>query len=158
MKNILTALLLSLLMSAFIPQDSDPETFRKLYGLEGVWLMKTKNGFIGEEWKKVDANYLQNRGFMIRGTDTTTTESVALRNKEDGIYYTSTVEDQNDKQPVAFKLTSADNNIFVFENAEHDFPKRITYHLVTKDSLSAWIDGGAVQPGKRSSFGYKRIK
>jgi len=144
--------------SAFLPQHNDPKIFRQLYGLEGMWLMKTKKGFIGEEWKKVDANYLQNRGFMIRGMDTITTEKVALRNKEDGIYYISTVEDQNNKQPVAFKLTSADNNIFIFENAEHDFPKRISYHQVTKDSLAAWIDGGAAQPGKRSSFGYRRIK
>jgi hypothetical protein len=158
MRNIIMLLFLVMGFSAFLPQHNDPKTFQQLYGLEGMWLMKTKKGFIGEEWKKVDANYLQNRGFMIRGTDTITTERVALRNKEEGIYYISTVEDQNNKQPVAFKLTSADNNIFVFENVEHDFPKRISYHLVTKDSLAAWIDGGAAQPGKRSSFGYRRIK
>ena len=158
MKNVVIALLLSLSISAFIPQHDDLKTFRQLYGLEGVWLMKTKKGFIGEEWKKVDANYLQNRGFTIKGSDTITNERVALRNNQDGIYYISTVEDQNNKQPVAFKLSSADNNTFVFENAGHDFPKRITYQLVSKDSLSACIDGGTTQPEKRLSFGYNRVK
>ena len=158
MKNIFPVLLLVLTISAAMPGNDGIKKFRQLYALEGVWLMKTKKGFIGEEWKKVDSNYLQNRGFMIRGADTIINERVALRNKKDGIYYTSTVEDQNNKQPVDFKLTSSDNGIFIFENKTHDFPKRIAYQLVTKDSLFAWIDGGPEQPGKRSSFGYNRVK
>ena len=158
MKNIFPVLLLVLTISAAMPGNDGIKKFRQLYALEGVWLMKTKKGFIGEEWKKVDSNYLQNRGFMIRGADTIINERVALRSKEDGIYYTSALEDQNNKQPVDFRLTSSDNNIFVFENKAHDFPKRIAYHLVTKDSLFAWIDGGPEQPGKRSSFGYRRVK
>lgn len=157
MKNFVLISFVSILASAFVPRHNDTITFRQLYVLEGRWLMKTKKGFIGEEWKKVDDNYLQNRGFMIKDNDTIITERVALRNSEDGIYYISTVTDQNDRQPVAFKLTSSAGSVFVFENAGHDFPKRITYQLVTNDSLSAWIDGGPAQADKRSSYGYKRI-
>ena len=153
------ALALAVSLSAFVPfHYPNPETFRQLYSLEGMWLMKTKKGFIGEEWRKVDKDYLQNRGFMIRGSDTVVTETVALQNKADGIFYTSTVAEENNKQPIAFKLTSASNNVFVFENAAHDFPKRITYQLVNKDSVYAWIDGGPENEGKRSSFGYNRVK
>ena len=158
MKNLSATMVIAVALLSFIPHHHDVETFKQLYGLEGMWLMKTSKGFIGEEWKKVDQDYLQNRGFMIRGMDTIITETVALRNKADGIFYISTVEQQNNKQPVAFKLTSGSKGSFVFENPEHDFPKRITYQLVNKDSVYAWIDGGAANPRKRSSFEYNRIR
>jgi hypothetical protein len=120
--------------------------------------MKTKKGIIGEEWKKINNDYLQNRGYTVRGNDTITTERVALRNTTEGIFYTSTVEDQNNQQPISFKLSSAVNNVFIFENPQHDFPKRITYNLITKDSLRAWIDDGKEIPEKKMLFQYSRQK
>ncbi len=146
-------------LSAFIKDDK--KIFKKLYTLEGVWKMNTKRGAICEEWKKVDKNYLQSTGYMLKGKDTIINERVALTNTEAGIFYTSTVEDQNnpqdpgDKQPVAFKMTKAENNTYVFENPEHDFPKRIVYKMVTADSLHAYVDDGA-ETGKRQNFYYKR--
>ena len=69
--------------------------------------------------------------------------------------YTSTVEDQNKQQPIAFKMTKAEGNMFVFENPQHDFPKRIVYKLITTDSLHAFIDDGT-EAGKKQNFYYKR--
>ena len=61
-------------------------------------------------------------------------------------------------QPVvvfhAAKVSSSD---VVFENPEHDFPKRIGYRLVSPDSLEAWVDGGADGPEKRISYPYRRV-
>ena len=93
---------------------------------------------------------------MIKGSDTIINERVALTNTAAGIFYTSTVEDQNNKQPVAFKMTSSENNMFVFENPEHDFPKRIVYKLITTDSLHAYIDDGKEDSKKKQNFYYKR--
>ena len=157
MKYTLLVVALIIILSAFMQTDNS-KTFRQLYTLEGTWMMKTTKGFIGEEWIKIDNNYLQNRGFMIKGNDTVVTERVALRNNKNGIFYTSTVSDENSQQPIAFKLTSVEKNVFTFENPTHDFPKRITYHLVSKDSLYAWIDGGPGDSGKKSAFGYHRVK
>ena len=93
---------------------------------------------------------------MIKGKDTTINERVALTNTKAGIFYTSTVEDQNNKQPIAFKMTKAENNLFVFEKPEHDFPKRIVYELTGSDSLHAYIDDGTDNAKKRQNFYYKR--
>lgn len=129
--------------TCFINKDNQTDKiFSQLYALQGKWEMKTKTGVIGEEWTKVNDNFLQNRGYLIRGNDTTTTERVALQNTKEGIFYTSTVEDQNNQLPVAFRLSSVKNNVFIFENAQHDYPRRIAYHLTNKDSLYAWIDDG----------------
>ncbi|MEO6730373.1 MAG: DUF6265 family protein [Ferruginibacter sp.] len=159
MKNALEAIIVMIICGGFVnyQKNSDP-VFNQLYALEGKWIMKTKKGFIGEEWKKINKDYLQNSGYMIRGNDTIITERVALRNKEEGIFYISTAEGQNSQQPVEFKLTSADNNSFVFENPQHDFPKRITYSFINKDSLHAWIDDGKKIIQKKESFHYSRQK
>jgi len=56
-----------------------------------------------------------------------------------------------------FRAAQASGNEVVFENLEHDFPKRIGYRLVSPDSLEAWVDGGAKKPGKRISYSYRRV-
>jgi len=134
----------------------DGKTFRRLYALEGTWKMNTRRGAICEEWKKVNANHLQNRGYRVNGTDTVINERVALTNTENGIYYTSTVEDQNNQKPIAFKMSRAEGNTFVFENPDHDYPKRIVYQLIGADSLYAYIDDGSDDPKKRQNFRYKK--
>ena len=103
----------------------------------------------------MDKDYLQNKGYMLRGTDTIISERVSLTNTKEGIFYTSTVEDQNNKQPISFKMTKGEDNVFVFENPEHDFPKRIVYRFVTSDSLHAYIDDGT-EAGKKQNFYFKR--
>jgi hypothetical protein len=134
----------------------ETDVFEQLYALEGKWVMQTKKGAIGEEWKKMNAQYLQNSGYTIRGVDTIINERVALRHTADGIFYISTVEAQNQQQPISFKLISWDNQAFVFENAAHDFPKKITYHFIHKDSLVASIDDGKKLPQMQMVFKYAR--
>ncbi len=159
MKSTMAIILICVACAALGQKESKrDQNFSQLYILQGTWIMKTKKGAIGEEWVKMTNDYLQSRGFMIRGNDTITTERVALKNTTEGIFYTSTVEDQNNRQPIAFRLTSALNNTFVFENPKHDYPKKITYLFVNKDSLHAWIDDGKEMPEKKSMFKYSRQK
>jgi|GEM_PF-335500 len=49
--KVFTMLYVFIFCTSFIEsQSTNLETFIKLYSLEGVWLMKTKNGFNGEEY------------------------------------------------------------------------------------------------------------
>jgi hypothetical protein len=156
MKKIMHVSAIAILLLSFNAIPGNRKIFKKLYALEGVWKMKNKKGFICEEWEKMDNNYLQNKGYVIKGADTAINERVALRRTKENIYYTSTVEEQNDKKPIAFKLTSSAGNIFIFENPEHDFPKRIVYHLVSSDSLHAYIDDGIEGTKKVQHFYYSK--
>jgi hypothetical protein len=158
MKKVFVSIIAVLCLSAFGVTDNSKKVFKKLYSLEGLWKMKTKRGAICEEWKKVNKNYLQNKGYMINGTDTIITERVALQRSNDDIFYTSIVEDQNNKKPIVFILTKSESNTFVFENTKHDFPKRIVYKIVTEDSLHAFIDDGMDGSKKRQNFYYKKVK
>ena len=153
MKALVCGAAVVLCFSAFLLPGST--VFKKLYALEGTWKMTTKRGVLCEEWKKIDDNYMQGKGYMIKGTDTIINERVALTNTKEGVLYTSAVEDQNNKEPIAFKMIRAENDVFVFENPAHDFPKRIVYRFVTSDSIHAFVDDGS-ETGKRQNFYYKK--
>ena len=156
MKPLFLILFIVVYLSAFTITDNNKKIFKQLYALKGTWKMNTKQGAICEEWKKINSNYLQSKGYIIKGIDTITTERVALTKNATGIFYTSTVQEQNNKQPIAFKMTSAANGKFIFENPQHDFPKRIVYELITADSLHAYVDEGNDESKKRQHFYYKR--
>lgn len=157
MKQLLT-LILFISICAFIKPDSNNSAvFKQLTALEGTWKMETKNGAIIEKWEKVNNTYLQSTGYYINGNDTVITETVSLKNTPQGIFYTSTVTDQNNRQPVAFRFTKKQKNLFIFENSLHDFPKRIMYRFVAKDALQATIDDGVPGTSRKKVFNYKRI-
>jgi hypothetical protein len=129
MKYIATILFLCFSFIIKAQQPVDETWPGKL--IEGTWKMITKNGsIIGESWKKMDDNYYQSTGFIIKEKDTVFTEKVALKRSVDAVFYTSTVEDQNNGQPVSFRLTSSNNNIFVFETRRMIFQKGLYMNLV----------------------------
>jgi hypothetical protein len=92
--------------------------------------------------------------YFININNTLFAEKVRLEQRKNDLFYIVSVPNQNEEQPVAFKLTSSTNDYLVFENPEHDFPKKITYKLVTKDSLYAEISGD----GKSQGFPFTKIK
>jgi hypothetical protein len=67
-------------------------------------------------------------------------EYLRIEQRADGIYY---VAHPKARCPgTDFKLTSLTGKEAVFENPEHDFPKRIIYRKSADGSLIASIDGG----------------
>ena len=92
--------------------------------------MKNKNGSSRlEVWKEADKNTLKGTGLKVSGRDTILLESIELVFKDDTYWYIPTVPDQNEAKPVPFKLAASDQFKVSFENPDHDFPQRITYHM-----------------------------
>ena len=118
--------------------------------------MKTAKGYSCEKWVKVSANELSSVAFDIKGKDTTVLEHVRLVNNKGIISYNVTGAKSGDK--TSFKLTSAKNKQFVFENPLHDFPQRVVYHFVKPDSIHAWVDGKYNGKYEKVDFYYKRIQ
>ena len=154
MKKITICIAVVCCLASFNLTDNTKD-FKKLYALEGIWKMNGKRGPVYEEWKKASDDLLQGRSYFLKGADTVINEHISLTNTATGIFYTPVVDDQNNKQPIAFKMTKAENNMFVFENPEHDFPKRIVYKFVTIDSVHAYIDDGT-ETGKKRNFHFKK--
>jgi hypothetical protein len=144
-----------LVLLAFMPLQQK-DVFTQLKQLNGNWKMETAKRTIHEDWTVTGEKEMSSKSYILRGTDTVILEKVKLMENAGGIFYVPAVADQNQGKPVPFKLVSAEQMKFVFENKEHDFPQRIIYHLVSKDSIHAWIEG--VKNGKegRSDYYFKR--
>ena len=102
--------------------------------LTGSWEMQKPNGSSRLEiWEKENRKALSGKGISVVRGDSTLIESIALYNDHGQTWYAPVVSDQNKGQAVPFKLVSATDSQFVFENPEHDFPQRITYHFKPLD-------------------------
>ena len=88
----------------------------------------------------------------IAGDKTVEFEYLRIEQRADAIYY---VAHPKARCPgTDFKLTRATTTEAVFENPQHDFPKRIIYRK-TDDGLTASIDAG--EGTKGMSFVFKKM-
>ena len=159
-KVILTACLLLIIINVSFAQQASFSTaaFKPLHGLTGLWKMDTQRGTLYEEWQVKNDNELTGRSYKIRNNDTMVLEHVVISLQGNAIFYTPVVHNQNNEQPVPFKLISCTNNRYVFENAAHDYPQRVIYDLASTNDLQARIEGSKNGKETGSDFLYSRVK
>ncbi len=158
-KNICAVLFFALLLASCSEvKKNRPETVNQLSWLNGSWAMKTDDGTVTEQWKPVNDSLMEGSSDFIKGDSVIPFETIKILRRDTSFYYEAKAAGQNKEQPVAFKITAYSDTGFVAENPQHDFPKRIIYKLVNKDSIHAFVDGGLLQPDKRSDFYYSRKK
>jgi hypothetical protein len=151
--------LLFLLFTSCITSNaqSTRKVFKQLSAMEGLWKMNTAKGFIYEEWTLKDRNTLSGKSYSIKNEkDTMLLEEVVMKRTKKEIFYTPTVMDQNNRQPIQFKLVEQSGDIFVFENKAHDFPQRIIYEIKNSKNLHARIEGMKNEVFKFSDFIYEK--
>jgi hypothetical protein len=135
------------------------KSMKSFHWLKGSWQMETKRGIITEKWAVANDSTLAGESSMTKADGTNIPlEKIQLAFRNGNYFYIPTVKNQNGEQPVEFKITVYSETGFVAENPQHDFPKRISYTLVSKDSIHAVIDDGAVLGVKKSNFYYSRKK
>jgi Domain of unknown function (DUF6265) len=109
---------------------------------------------IEEHWTQVAGASMMGVSRTVAGDKTVEFEYLRIEQRGDGIYY---VAHPKARCPgTDFKLTRASATEAVFENPQHDFPKRIIYSKGADDSLTASIDGG--EGSKAMSFAFKKMK
>ncbi len=85
---------------------------------------------------------LKGRSYTLKSdTDTLILEELVISCKNDTVYYSATVPDQNDGRTIYFKIIEFTPMVFVFENKQHDFPQLIRYAIKTKDIYTVIIEG-----------------
>ena len=122
--------------------------------ISGSWQSEGGRRQIEEHWTKVAGESMLGMSRTVAGDKTVEFEYLRIEQRADGIYY---VAHPKARCPgTDFKLTRASATEAVFENPQHDFPKRIIYRKSGDDVLTATIDGG--EGTKAMSYPYKRIK
>lgn len=126
--------------------------------LEGHWTKTGAAAVIAEHWERFDTNRWKGAVYRIEAGDSILVESLELRPVNDSIYeYVALVQGQNNDQPVAFRLNAQlADSLFVFENSNHDFPQKISYHLPQRDSLVIVL-GLLADPSKDRIFSFSRV-
>ena len=135
------------------PQQS--ETTQKLAELEwmsGHWQTTAGRAQVEEHWTKASGGTMIGMGRTIVEQRTAEFEYLRLEQRGDEIYY---VASPKGRCPgTDFKLTRLVSEEAVFENPQHDFPKRITYRK-TAEGLVATVDGG--EGTKAQTFSYRKL-
>lgn len=141
-----------LLLTTFTPQTT---TIADLAWISGDW--QTAPGGrrqIEEHWTNVAGGTMMGMSRTVASDKTVEFEYLRIEQRADGIYY---VAHPKARCPATdFKLTKASATEAVFENPQHDFPKRIIYRKTGDDSLTASIDGG--EGTKAMTFSFTRMK
>ncbi|MEO8569118.1 MAG: DUF6265 family protein [Ginsengibacter sp.] len=154
----LSVVFLMNILTGFTQQKTSSE-LRSLNWLIGTWQMEKKNGLLTESWQQTNDSTFDESSYLQKTSgERKLLENVQIVFRENNLYYIPTVSEQNNRQPVKFLITSSSNKMFIAENPEHDFPKRIVYEMISPDSLHARIDGGPSMPDKKSDFYYSRQK
>ena len=161
MKNKIIILLFLLAFTACKNSDSEgteKDKIKLAYWLLGNWENKSVEGSLTENWKKVNDSTYKATSYFAKGKDTLHFETINLEQKGEALTYIATIKGENDDKPVAFNLTTSTEKQLVFENQKHDYPQKISYSQISKDSIVAEISG--IQQGKPSTEKYlmARIK
>jgi len=126
--------------------------------LLGKWENKSSDGNLSETWKKANDSVYNGESYFIKGKDTLHFENIQLKQKKEDLFYISTIKGENNDEAVEFKMTNSTEKQLLFENPKHDYPKKISYTLVTPDNLAIEISG--IQQGKPSvqKYSMKKVK
>jgi len=130
-----------LLVFLILSHEAFPQKGEVMKWMVGTWTLNTRQGKVVEHWKQVNDSTLKGKSVMVKVANDTLLQEVlelALRNGQWS--YTSTVQGQNNNQPVTFPIIFVRGTEFISENPNHDFPQRITYRKI-KNQLFASIEG-----------------
>lgn len=137
-------------------EEKKPRPIDHAQWLIGTWGTSTSEGDLSETWIKENDSVFSGTAYFIKDEDTLHSETIALNQTGDNLVYTPIVKGQNEDRPVSFRLTSATANQLVFENPSHDYPQKIVYNKITKDSMVAEISGKQQEQASRQVYPMKR--
>lgn len=118
--------------------------------LLGTW--KIENKEVYEHWDKLNENTLKGFSYNFKDGQMLISEYLDIRKVGKKVLYSATVLKQNSGKPVDFTLTKVDST-YIFENPNHDFPKKIVYKQLTDNEVYV-----QVSDGKQKGFSYKMHK
>lgn len=169
MKKALLITLLSIILMTSCKKESQIEVLgiktkkefnilKKANWFIGSWQNSSKEATFKEIWKTKNDSSFVGESFVIVEKDTVFYEKVDLFELNDSLFYKVSIKDQNKEKPVSFYLTKSNENELTFENPKHDFPTKIVYTKITKDSLVATIYGKKGGKEMSETFPMKKTK
>ena len=95
-----------------------------------------------ETWEKLSKSEYHGFGYTLENADTIWHENIKLINRENQWNFEVTGKDES--LPTIFRITNIENESFISENQENEFPKLISYSR-NGEYLNAVISGGKTE-------------
>jgi hypothetical protein len=158
MHKLLLPLAVALLTAAAHAQAPVAKpTLQDFAWLAGHWRTEQADRVIDEQWMAPAGGLMMGMARNVQAGKVREYEFTLLRQEPNGdILYIASPSKQAE---AAFKLTSLRDGEAVFENPEHDFPKKVVYARQADGSLLAAIEGpGRDGKLRRVEYPFKRFK
>lgn len=121
--------------------------------MAGSWEQKVGDRTVRETWLPPIGGAMAGAGISYRQGRDPVIEHMKITDEKDGVTFTAILRGQ---PPTAFRLKSADDGRYVFENLAHDMPQRVIYWPCDKD-LCARIEGVVNGEEKSQDWRYRRL-
>lgn len=108
--------------------------------MSGCWAGGTGAERFHERWTAPDDRTLIGVGYTVKAGRMTAFDYFRVVVREGRAIY---IAQPGGVPPTEFHAATTTSSEVVFENAAHDYPKRVAYQRVDATHLTAWIDGGA---------------
>ena len=157
-KHSLQMILVMVLLSAFTFTGrshtagvSTGWTIADLGWMAGDWQTDPTGRAVSEEhWTRPAGGLMIGVSRTLVGDRTASFEFLRIEVRGESIFY---VASPKGRCPATdFKLTRLSGREAVFENPEHDFPRRIIYRKNSEGGLSAIVDGGEGTKSEKFDF------
>ncbi len=127
-------------LNAQLSTEDIDKDFKKIEWIIGDWSRTNSKPGISntERWSKLSDSELTGYGVTLRERDTIMIEKLKIIKRDNNIFFVADIKEN--PTPVFFKLTKINDNEFVCENPDHDFPKMIVYKK-EGNKLKATISG-----------------
>jgi hypothetical protein len=142
--------------SAHAQAPAAKPTLQDLAWLAGHWRIEQADRLVDEQWMAPVGGLMMGMARNVQGGKVREYEFTLLRQEPNGdIFYVASPSKQTE---TSFKLTSLRDGVAVFENSQHDFPKKIVYARQADGSLLAAIEGpGRDGKPRRVEYPFKRV-
>jgi hypothetical protein len=121
--------------------------------LSGCWSVTTGPVENEEQWNAPKGQIMTGMGRTVKKGKTVFFDFFRIEARKDGIVY---IAQPKGTPPTEFKLVSVDPHKLVFENLQHDFPKRIIYKREANGNVTARVEGSSEQANMAEEWKYSR--
>lgn len=121
--------------------------------LAGCWERANGRRVVEEQWMRPRGGLMLGAGRTVDGDSLVEFEQVRVLERGGHLVYAAAPSGQ---PPAEFESIAVTDSSVTFENAAHDFPQRVLYRRVGRDSLVARVEGTRGGRARGVDFAYRR--
>jgi hypothetical protein len=139
-----------------MPASASPDSISDLAWLSGCWAAINQEPGSREQWMPPAGGTMLGMNRTVRDSKTVAFEFMRIVEQDDGGL--EFIASPSGQSTASFLMVSVKDREVIFENPDHDFPRRIIYRLVSDEDLLGRIEGTIDGEERAADFPMKRIE